>query len=89
MESEQLEDSGGRRAVAVVTRWMGDERRSGASLFIPYRSNDSGPKVSANIYGRRYDTLVHLGSHTIRNFGDANVVVSLTHIGLVSRVCIK
>jgi len=42
VEPEQLKDAGARRSVTTVARRMGDERRGGASLFNPYRSDDFG-----------------------------------------------
>lgn len=43
VEPEQLKDASARRSVTTVARRMGDERRGGASLFNPYRSDDFGP----------------------------------------------
>jgi len=43
VEPKQLKDASKRRSATTVTRWMGNERRSGPSLFNPYRSDDFGP----------------------------------------------
>lgn len=50
MEPGKLKDAGGQRTVTTTARGMGDERWGGASLFIPYWSNDVGSQVRPKMH---------------------------------------